>query len=157
VGIVLLGLIFNFDAPLFIAIIAAAAAAALAAGAATRLSGRFQRRIFRLLDESVGVIIGLFRDPRALFSITLFAEWLFYLLTTSTVFIFRRREPNAARPYKVWGYPVVPAVFVLASAVLLYYTLTQNVRNSVFGTLVMLAGIPVYFIFASQRENANRG
>ncbi len=90
------------------------------------------------------LIVGKFQ---ALFSITLFAEWLFYMLTTSTVFMFRRRQPDAPRPYRVWGYPVVPALFILASAVLLYYTFTQNVRNSFFGSLVILAGVPVYYVF----------
>ena len=88
---------------------------------------------------------------QALFSITLFAEWLFYMLTTTTVFIFRRREPDASRPYRVWGYPVVPAVFILASAVLLLYTFADNVRNSLLGSLVMIAGIPVYYLFAGRR------
>ncbi len=89
---------------------------------------------------------------QALFSITLFAEWLFYMLTTSTVFIFRRRQPDAPRPYRVWGYPVVPAVFVLASAVLLAYTFASNVRNSIIGSAVIILGVPVYFAFAFDRE-----
>jgi APA family basic amino acid/polyamine antiporter len=92
---------------------------------------------------------------RQLFSLTLFAEWLFYLLVTTTLFIFRRREPDAPRPYRVWGYPVVPAVFIAASAVLLYYTFTDNVRNSLLGLLVMLAGVPVYLVFA-RRQHAAR-
>ncbi len=87
-----------------------------------------------------------------LFSLTLFAEWLFYMLTASTVFIFRRTQPNAARPYKTWGYPAVPALFIVASAVLLYYTFTADIRNSVVGLLVMLAGVPVFFFFAAKRK-----
>jgi APA family basic amino acid/polyamine antiporter len=87
-----------------------------------------------------------------LFSLTLFAEWLFYLLVTSTVFIFRRREPDAPRPYRVWGYPAVPVVFIAASAVLLYYTFAANVRNSLLGCLVILAGIPVYLVFRGKRQ-----
>jgi APA family basic amino acid/polyamine antiporter len=90
-----------------------------------------------------------------LFSLTLFAEWLFYLLTTSTVFIFRRREPDAPRPYRVWGYPAVPVVFIAASAVLLYYTFAANVRNSLLGCLVILAGIPVYLVFRGKRRAMN--
>jgi APA family basic amino acid/polyamine antiporter len=65
---------------------------------------------------------------RQLFSLAIFAEWLFYMIAGSTVFALRRREPDAIRPYKVWGYPLVPALFVLASAVLLYYTFTDNLR-----------------------------
>ncbi|HMC73576.1 MAG TPA: APC family permease, partial [Terriglobales bacterium] len=85
---------------------------------------------------------------RQFFSLAIFAEWLFYMITASTVFIFRKREPNLARPYKVWGYPVVPSLFVLASAILLYYTFSENLRYSVIGTLVILAGVPVFYGFA---------
>jgi APA family basic amino acid/polyamine antiporter len=86
-----------------------------------------------------------------LFTLAIFAEWLFYMITASTVFVFRQREPDAHRPYRVWGYPVVPALFVLASAVLLYYTFTESVRNSVVGTLVILAGMPVFYYFRRRR------
>src|ERR1700676_1524193 len=49
---------------------------------------------------------------RQLFSLTIFAEGLFYLIAGSTIFIFRRREPQALRPYRMWGYPFVPIIFV---------------------------------------------
>jgi APA family basic amino acid/polyamine antiporter len=88
---------------------------------------------------------------RQLFSLAIFAEWLFYMITSSTVFVFRRRIADSARPYKVWGYPVVPALFVAASAVLLYYTFTDNLRNSFMGTLVILAGIPIFYLFSHKR------
>ena len=83
-----------------------------------------------------------------LFSITLFAEWLFYMITSSTVFVFRRKEPDTPRPYKTWGYPVVPIVFIVSSAALLYYTFTSNLKNSAVGSVIILAGIPVYKFFA---------
>jgi basic amino acid/polyamine antiporter, APA family len=86
-----------------------------------------------------------------LFTLAIFAEWLFYMVTASTVFVFRWREPNAHRSYRVWGYPVVPALFVLASAILLYSTFTGNLRNSAVGSLVMLAGIPVFYYFRRRR------
>lgn len=102
-----------------------------------------------ILSIALVTLVGKFQ---ALFSITLFAEWLFYMLTTSTVFMFRRREPDRPRPYRVWGYPVVPAVFVLCSAVLLIYTFATNMRDSAWGSLVMLAGVPVYYMFASRKR-----
>jgi APA family basic amino acid/polyamine antiporter len=88
---------------------------------------------------------------RQLFSITIFSEWLFYMIAGSTIFIFRRREPNADRPYRVWGYPWVPILFVLASAILLYFTFTDNVRNSALGVAVILSGVPFFWFFARQR------
>jgi len=85
---------------------------------------------------------------RQFFSLAIFAEWMFYMIAGSTVFVFRRREPHAERPYRVWGYPVVPAVFVLVSAALLYYTFTDNLKSSAGGCLAILAGVPVFYFFA---------
>ncbi|MFZ3264243.1 MAG: amino acid permease [Terriglobales bacterium] len=90
---------------------------------------------------------------RQLFSLAIFAEWLFYMIAGSTVFVFRRREPQADRPYRVLGYPVVPAIFILASAALLYYTFTDNLANSAGGCLVILAGVPVFYFFARRRAS----
>jgi len=91
---------------------------------------------------------------RQFFSLAIFAEWLFYMIAGSTIFVFRRRDPLARRPYRVWGYPVVPALFVMASALLLYYTFTDNLRNSTLGCLAILAGIPLFYFFAQKRKKA---
>ncbi len=91
---------------------------------------------------------------RQFFSLAIFAEWMFYMIAGSTVFIFRRRDPHAQRPYRVWGYPVVPALFVLASAALLYYTFTDNLKSSAGGCLAILAGVPVFYFFARRRAAA---
>ena len=105
-----------------------------------------------LVQASLGIILLLLGGSfRQFFSLTIFSEWLFYMLTASTIFVFRRRDPDARRPYRVWGYPVVPLLFVLASGVLLYYTFADNVRNSALGCLVILAGIPVFYAFARRR------
>src|SRR5271156_2985354 len=84
---------------------------------------------------------------RQFFTLTIFAEWMFYMIAGSTVFVFRRREPNAERPYRVLGYPVVPAVFVLVSAALLYYTFTDNLKSSAGGG----PGVPVFYYFSRRR------
>jgi APA family basic amino acid/polyamine antiporter len=89
---------------------------------------------------------------RQLFSLTIFAEWLFYMITGSTIFIFRWREPQAARPYRMWGYPVLPALFVAVAAALLGYTFWNNRPNSWYGVLVILAGIPVFMYFSAKRR-----
>ncbi len=88
---------------------------------------------------------------RQFFSLAIFAEWMFYMIAGSTVFVFRRRDPLAGRPYRVWGYPVVPALFVLASAALLYYTFTDDLKSSAGGCLAILAGVPVFYFFARRR------
>lgn len=93
---------------------------------------------------------------RQFFSLAIFAEWLFYMIAGSTVFVFRRREPNLDRPYRVWGYPIVPALFVLVSAVLLYYTFTDNLKSSAGGCAVILAGVPLFYFFARRRAEAQK-
>jgi len=89
---------------------------------------------------------------RQLFSLAIFAEWLFYMIAGSTVFVFRLREPNAERPYRMWGYPFLPAIFVAVSAALLCYTFWNERPNSWYGLLVILAGIPVFLAFTHRRH-----
>jgi APA family basic amino acid/polyamine antiporter len=105
--------------------------------------------IVQLLLSIVLLLFG--GNFRQLFSLTIFAEWLFYMIAASTVFVLRWKEPNAPRPYKTWGYPIVPAVFMLVAAVLLYFTFTENLRNSIWGCLLILSGVPIYAYFASKR------
>ncbi len=90
---------------------------------------------------------------RQFFSLAIFAEWLFYMIAASTIFVLRRKEAGGFRPYRVWAYPWVPALFVVASSILLYYTFADNFRNSLVGTGVILAGIPVFYGF-SRRKHA---
>jgi len=90
---------------------------------------------------------------RQLFSLAIFAEWLFYMIAGSTVFVFRWRDPQAARPFRVLGYPVVPAWFVVVAAVLLYYTFRENWPNSFYGLAVILAGVPVFAWFRSSKKS----
>jgi APA family basic amino acid/polyamine antiporter len=105
-----------------------------------------------MLSVALLLFAGSFRQ---LFSLAIFAEWLFYMVAASTVFVLRRKEPDAARPYRTWGYPVVPAMFIAAAAVLLYYTFTENIRNSAWGVVVILAGVPVYLYFARKTATSN--
>jgi APA family basic amino acid/polyamine antiporter len=93
---------------------------------------------------------------RQLFSLAIFAEWLFYMIAASTVFVFRWREPQTARPYRMWGYPVVPAVFVVVAAALLGYTFWNDRPNSYYGVLVILAGIPVFAYFSLLRRRRSK-
>jgi len=104
-----------------------------------------------LVQAALSIILLLFAGSfRELFSITIFAEWLFYMIAASTVFVLRRTEPDAPRPYKTWGYPVVPAVFVIVAAVLLYFT-----RNSIYGCALILSGIPIFLYFSRRRSLAS--
>lgn len=89
---------------------------------------------------------------RQFFTLAIFAEWLFYMISASTIFVFRWRDPNTPRPYRMFGYPLFPVLFMLTAAVLLYYTFRENWPNSLYGLLVILAGIPLFAWF--RRRNA---
>ncbi|GAB4497393.1 MAG: amino acid permease [Saprospiraceae bacterium] len=82
----------------------------------------------------------------------IFAAFFFYGATAFGVFILRRREPNAERPYKVWGYPVVPALFVLFCAALIIITCINHPREAGLGVVLMLTGVPLYFYWDSKNQ-----
>jgi basic amino acid/polyamine antiporter, APA family len=84
--------------------------------------------------------------------LAIFAFWLFYGMVTAAVFVFRRREPNAPRPYRTWGYPVVPALFVLVTIYLIVFTFINAPVRSFIGLLIIAMGLPVYWYFARRNR-----
>ncbi len=117
--------------------------------ALARIHPRFQTPSASLILQAVlsSLLLLAIGKFQALFSLAIFSEWLFYALTAATVFVFRHREPDTPRPYRVTGYPVVPALFILAALVLLIFSFADQPRNSLIGTAVILAGIPVHYAF----------
>lgn len=75
----------------------------------------------------------------------MFAAWLFYMLGAAGVFILRKKFPNRERPYKVWGYPFTPAIFVIFSFLYLLNSIISDTENAMMGTILILLGLPVYF------------
>jgi len=120
---------------------------------------RFHTPSVALIVQLVfSVVLLLFAGSfRELFSLTIFAEWLFYMIAASTVFVLRWKEPNTPRPYRTWGYPVLPALFVIVAGVLLYFTLRENLRNSIWGCMLILSGIPVFIYFARKKASVGEG
>lgn len=85
----------------------------------------------------------------------IFAAFLYYGATTLGVFILRKKMPDAPRPYKVWGYPVVPAVFVLFCIALTINTVIERPREAAIGMILILAGIPFYRWFTNKYPQTN--
>jgi len=75
----------------------------------------------------------------------IFAQLMFYVLTVSAVFVLRRRIPDAPRPYRAWGYPVVPALYVIAASALMIDLLILKPRFTWPGLLIALSGVPIYY------------
>lgn len=82
----------------------------------------------------------------------IFAVFIYYGATTLGVFILRKKMPDAPRPYKVWGYPFVPAIVILFCACLFINTIITRPREAAIGMVLMLTGIPMYYWF-NRRNN----
>ncbi len=100
---------------------------------------------------SVLVLSGTFDQ---LTDMVIFAVFIFYGATTLGVFILRRRMPDAHRPYKVWGYPFVPAIFIVFCIGLFINTIATRPREAAIGVILILSGIPVYYIL--KRRDSKR-
>jgi APA family basic amino acid/polyamine antiporter len=92
---------------------------------------------------SVLVLSGTFDQ---LTDMLIFAVYIFYGAIALGVFILRRRIPDVYRPYKVWGYPVIPAIFILFCIGLFFNTIITRPRESVIGLTLILLGIPVFYL-----------
>ncbi len=77
----------------------------------------------------------------------IFAVFIFYGATALGVFILRKRMPDVHRPYKVWGYPVVPAIVILFSAALFFNTIYSRPREAGIGLVLMFTGVPMWYWF----------
>ena len=82
----------------------------------------------------------------------IFASWLFYGLSTASLFVFRRTLPDAPRPYRALGYPLVPMGFVLVTAALLVNTFIAAPRQAFQGVAVLLAGLPLYWYWSRRSK-----
>lgn len=85
---------------------------------------------------------GRFED---LISMVIFTEWILYGMATAAVLVLRKTMPEMPRPYRVWGYPLVPIAFVLVAAALLYATLRESPRESGMGLGLIAVGLPFYY------------
>lgn len=74
-----------------------------------------------------------------------FSSWLFYALVTYSIFIFRKKLPNAPRPYKAIGYPILPVVFLASAAFLLVNTVVTSPNETIRGLIIIAAGVPLYW------------
>lgn len=100
---------------------------------------------------SILVLSGTFDQ---LTDMIVFAVFIFYGATTLGVFILRRKMPDAHRPYKVWGYPFVPAIYILFCICLFFNTIIARPREAIIGLVLILIGIPVYFLLQKKEKSA---
>lgn len=81
-----------------------------------------------------------------------FGAWIFYALVTASLFIFRAKFPDKERPYRAFGYPIIPALFVIVAGWLLATTVISNPGKSLTGVFLIVLGLPVYYYLVSRNS-----
>ncbi|MGB8951363.1 MAG: amino acid permease [Candidatus Aminicenantales bacterium] len=114
---------------------------------------RFKTPGFAILVQAVWAsLLTLAGTFEQIFTFTMFIAIVFWIAATASVFALRKKFPELPRPYKTWGYPVVPALFILASAGILINTLLEKPVEALAGILFTALGIPVY-LFWKRKKN----
>jgi basic amino acid/polyamine antiporter, APA family len=83
-----------------------------------------------------------------------FAVLIFYILTIFSLFVLRKQRPEAERPYKAVGYPVLPAIYIVLALFIDIVLLRYKTQYSVAGLVIVLLGVPVYFIWSRRNRAA---
>jgi APA family basic amino acid/polyamine antiporter len=92
----------------------------------------------------------------ALLSGVVFADWIFFGLGAASVFALRRRMPDARRPYRAWGYPVVPGFFVVAAGFGVLSAFVAAPVTSIMGSAILVVGVAVHRWFVTRGASAPR-
>jgi APA family basic amino acid/polyamine antiporter len=121
----------------------------------SRLSPRTHVPVRSLVAQGIwSGVLALSGSYDTLTDYAIFALWLFYGLVTASVFIFRQRMPAAERPYRTWGYPVVPVLFLLVTAWLIITTIWNSTIQSLIGLGLIALGLPVYLYWSRHNRVA---
>jgi APA family basic amino acid/polyamine antiporter len=105
-----------------------------------------------LLYALWGCLLALSGTFDQLTNMAIFGNLLFWMASTAVVFVLRRRMPQAPRPYRTPGYPVVPAAYILLSVWLIYNTLQTNPLESWAALIFLASGMPVYLVFRNRKR-----
>ena len=104
---------------------------------------------FQCLWACILCVSGKYGD---LLTYATFASLLFYILTIGGLFILRKREPDTERPYKAFGYPFVPILYMIITGLICVDLLIYDTRNTGLGLFIVALGVPVYYIFMKKKE-----
>jgi len=85
-----------------------------------------------------------------------FVVVLFYALTIIGIFILRKKRPDIERPYKAFGYPVLPAIYIILAITFCVFLIIMKPTYAGIGLAIVLAGIPLYFVAVSRRKSQNQ-
>jgi basic amino acid/polyamine antiporter, APA family len=123
--------------------------------ALVRLSPRSNVPVRAILAQAAWAsILALSGTYDTLTDSVIFSSWLFYGLMTAALFVFRKTMPDAPRPYRAFGYPLIPMIFLLVTAALLVNTFVAAPREALRGVAVLAAGLPFYWYWARRPSTA---
>lgn len=123
--------------------------------ALVRLSPRSNVPVRAILAQAAWAsILALSGTYDTLTDSVIFSSWLFYGLMTAALFVFRKKMPDAPRPYRAFGYPLIPMIFLLVTAALLVNTFVAAPREALRGVAVLAAGLPFYWYWARRPSAA---
>jgi APA family basic amino acid/polyamine antiporter len=116
---------------------------------------RYQTPGFAILAQGIwAAVLVISGSYETLLDYSMFAIWLSYGLMVAGVIILRYKQPGLARPYRMWGYPVTPVLFVAITCWFLVNMLKTRPLPSVAGLALIATGIPVYFLWTRRRKQA---
>jgi basic amino acid/polyamine antiporter, APA family len=120
-----------------------------------KVDPRFRTPVRSLWAQTLwSVILTVSGTYEQLYTYVVFSSVVFHAATAAAVFVFRRRLPDAPRPYRTWGYPVVPALFILACLLLIGNTLAEKPVESLLGLGLLALGVPAFLIFRARSAKA---
>jgi APA family basic amino acid/polyamine antiporter len=97
--------------------------------------------------DAAGAVTGYGNLYGNLLDYVISAALIFYILTILGIFVLRRKRPDAERPYKAFGYPIVPALYIVGASVILIVLFIYQTATTWPGLLIVLAGVPIYFLW----------
>jgi APA family basic amino acid/polyamine antiporter len=125
---------------------------------ASRVHPRYRTPAVSIVAQSIwSASLVLSGGADALYRYTGFAISLFSGVAVTALFVLRSREPDAPRPFKALGYPVVPGIFAIAMFMIVANAIYRDPRPSGAGAFIILAGLPIYLIFARRRAASRAG
>jgi len=120
--------------------------------AAGRLNAKAVPAVALIIQGVWAALLALSGTYSELLDYVIFAQLLFYVLTVGAVFVLRTRRPDAPRPYRAWGYPYIPAAYIVAAVALMGDLLVMKPHYTWPGLLIALSGAPVYWWMARRRR-----
>lgn len=115
---------------------------------------RYKTPGFSLVIQAIWAsLLALTGTFEQLFTFAMFAGILFWVLAAAAIFTLRKKRPGLPRPYKAWGYPVIPMIFILALSGILLNTLIRRPIESLAGVALMVVGIPVFYLWDRKKSS----